>query len=64
VKKKSGFSSLCFFKCNLYRYASDIPLAMLKKAGGGGGGFKIPKKEGGATPSKAEKLAAKEELGQ
>ena len=31
----------------------DIPLAALK-SGGGGGGFKIPKKEGGATPIKAE----------
>ena len=32
-------------------------------SGGGGGGFKIPKKEGGATPSKAEKTAAREEVG-
>lgn len=39
----------------------DIPLATIKS--GGGGGFKIPKKEGGATPNKAQKMAIKEEIG-
>ena len=40
----------------------DIPLATFK-SNGGGGGFKIPKKQGGSTPSKAEKAAAREGVG-
>ena len=34
LSRENLVSSLCFFKCNLYRYAADVLVEALKHAGG------------------------------